>query len=187
MKNFIIEAKGEVSAAFLKEGITDFKMACGFVSILPYRRNINKSEVTCILKDKFGTCSTKHAALRKLAIENNQYEIELVLGIFKMDAVYAPSIKNTLQRYQIDYIPEAHNYLKIDGSYYDFTYPNSSYSDFEDKLLSEQIIEFNQITEHKINLHQAFFSEWLKTANIPLSLIQIWAIREECIKDLQEK
>lgn len=181
----MIEAKGEVSAAFLKRGITDFKAACNFVSMLPYKRNLHKNEVTCIFKDNCGTCSTKHAALRKLAMENNQYDIELVLGIFKMDAVYAPPIKDTLQRHQLDYIPEAHNYLKVKDEYLDFTYPTSNYADFSHKLLSEQVIEFDQITEHKISLHKTFLSEWMETAGISLDLAQIWAIREQCIKDLQ--
>lgn len=47
------------------------------------------------------------------------------------------------------------------------------------------MIEFNQITEHKISLHKTFLSEWMETADIPLDLAQIWAIREQCIKDLQ--
>ena len=112
MINFQILGKDEVSEAFLKLGVNDFQSASYYIAHLPYRRNKDKTDLLCVFKDQGGTCSTKHAVLRKLALENRCEAVQLILGIFRMDAAYAPKIANTLQAYGLDYIPEAHNYLK---------------------------------------------------------------------------
>ena len=182
--NFEIKNNGEVSQEFLKSGITNFKEACEFVRNLPYKRNNNKYDLLCIFKDLGGTCSTKHSTLRKLALENHHEEIKLILGIFKMDKYYAPKIENTLSKNFLDYIPEAHNYLRIENKYYDFTNLHSNYSDFENNLLQQHEIEYNQITEYKIQLHKNYLKNWIK--NHPhFTLETIWNIREKCILDLQ--
>ncbi len=95
--------------------------ACKHISNLPYKRNSDKNNIQCVFNDLGGTCSTKHAVLRKLALENKHPEIRLILGIFKMDSEYTFKIKNTLQKFNLNYIPEAHNYLKIEDEYFDFT------------------------------------------------------------------
>ncbi|MGG5576126.1 hypothetical protein ACPDHL_02140 [Myroides sp. C15-4] len=182
--NFEIKNKGEVSNEFLKVGVQDFKSACKFISLLPYKRNKNKENILCVFEDNAGTCSTKHSTLRKLALENNKPEIKLMLGIFKMDTNYAPKIKNTLELNKLDYIPEAHNYLKIGSAYFDFTNFNSSYSEVENLLLFETEIEFNEINHHKIQKHKEFLSNWIKDKP-HFNLEQIWIIRESCITDLQ--
>jgi len=90
MKNFIIHKdKGIISNEFLKRNITDFNSACKYVSELPYKRNSDKKNIQCVFDDLGGTCSTKPAILRKLALENDQQDVKLILGIFKMDAAYS--------------------------------------------------------------------------------------------------
>jgi hypothetical protein len=182
--NFEIECKGEVSEQFLNLGIKDFKTACNYISELEYRRNTNKKDILCVFKDKAGTCSTKHSTLRKLALENSYNEIQLILGIFKMDKFYSSKIENTLSQNNLDYIPEAHNYLKINNEYFDLTKPNSKYSDFESNLLEEYEIEFDQINEYKIEIHKNYLKNWIKKYQ-NLSEELIWKIREKCIADLQ--
>ena len=182
--NFTIENKGDVSNEFLKRGIKDFKGACDFISKLPYKRNRNKKSLLCVFEDKAGTCSTKHSTLRKLALENDRNDIKLILGIFKMDAEYTKKIENTLNEYGLEYIPEAHNYLKIVNEYYDFTNPNSQYSHLEDKILEESEIEYNEIYEEKIKTHKLFFEKWIQDKP-QFDLEKIWEVREKCIFDLQ--
>ncbi|MBW3518637.1 hypothetical protein [Flavobacterium sp. NKUCC04_CG] len=182
--NFEIKNSGEISNEFLKLGIQDFTSACKFISLLPYKRNSNKENVLCVFEDSAGTCSTKHSTLRKLALENNKPEIKLILGIFKMDANYAPKIKKTLEVNYLNYIPEAHNYLKIGSDYFDFTNLNSSYSEVENLLLIETEIEFDEINHQKIQKHKEFLSNWIKDKP-QFNLEQIWKIRESCITDLQ--
>lgn len=186
MKNFLIKSKEIVSGLFLERNIKDFQSACQFISQLPYKRNNDKSNIKCVFDDLGGTCSTKHAVLRKLALENNQPNVKLILGIFEMDSGYTKKIKNTLEEFKLDYIPEAHNYLKIEDEYFDFTKPESDYTQFKNKLLIEREIEFNEIVDEKIIFHKKFLQKWITDENIPYSLDEIWDIRERCIKDLQK-
>lgn len=185
MKNFAItQHKGIISDEFLIRNISDFDSACRYISELPYKRNADKNNIKCIFDELGGTCSTKHAVLRKLALENDHPEVKLILGIFKMDAEYTSKIKNTLEKYHLDYIPEAHNYLKIENEYFDFTKPDSDYKQFQNKILIEKEIEYNQIGEQKISFHKEFLRNWIVEENIPFDLNKIWSIREECIADL---
>ncbi|MBB6372366.1 hypothetical protein [Chryseobacterium shigense] len=187
MYNFMInEGKGPVSEKFIALNIHDFDAASTFIAGLSYKRNQDKNNILCVFEDKGGTCSTKHAVLRKLALENGQDSVKLMLGIFKMDSKYAPSIKKTLDQYRLAYIPEAHNYLKIGNHYYDFTKPGSGYNDFKSNLLSETEIEHDQITLEKITFHREFLRNWLDNERIGYNLEEIWSVREKCIEDLQK-
>ena len=184
--NFEIKSNGEVSNEFSKRGVNSFYGACAFVSNLPYRRNKNKADILCIFAYKAGTCSTKHAVLRKLALENGIKSIKLILGIFKMDRLYNGKIQNTLQENNLIYIPEAHNYLKIENEYFDFTSPKSSYSEIKDKILEETEIEYNEIESAKVEIHRKYLAEWI-VDKPKFSLEKIWEIREKCIADLQNE
>lgn len=187
MKNFTISQNtGIISDEFLNRNIRDFHAACKHISNLPYKRNSDKNNIQCVFNDLGGTCSTKHAVLRKLALENKHPEIRLILGIFKMDSEYAFKIKNTLQKFNLNYIPEAHNYLKIEDEYFDFTKPDSHYKQFKNKLLIEKEIEYNEINSQKVSFYKDYLKKWIAEEKISYSLDEIWKIREQCIKDLQQ-
>lgn len=186
MITFKIESRAPISEAFRERGITDFKQACEYIRQLPYKRNKDRDHLLNVLEEQKGVCSTKHAVLRKLALENNHPEVELVLGIFKMDAEYAPAIKSTLVQAGLDYIIEGHTYLKYNGDFYDYTTSTSNYDLFKDKVLEELIYEYNQIGDYKIGLHKMAIEKWLaENPNTTYTLADIWKIREQCIADLQ--
>lgn len=185
MFNFDIKDKGSISRLFLAHRITDFKTACSFIAGLPYKRNTNKDDLTTVFTENGGTCSTKHAVLQKLCMENEYEQVKLVLGIFKMDGIYAPSIVPVLQAYGLSYIPEAHNYLLVEGTYLDFTKPGADYTDFKEKLLQEALIDYTQITTYKVQQHKHFLAAWLQTTQLSYSLDELWQIREKCIAALQ--
>lgn len=183
MIDFKIDSTKPVSQHFKSLGYTQFVTAASFIKNLPYQRNADKNDILSVVKDKYGTCSTKHAVLAELIIENNQ-SINLVLGIFKMDAIYSNAVGKVLAKYKLPYIPEAHNYLSYEGIRYDYTNPTSSPKDFEDKLITEQTITPNQITDYKVQFHKEVLQKWIDEEHLPYSLTQIWAIREECIAAL---
>ncbi|MCC9041256.1 hypothetical protein LNQ81_00690 [Myroides sp. M-43] len=186
MINFKINSTESLSQAFIALGIVDFKQACEYIKQLSYKRNKDRDNLLNVLEEQKGVCSTKHAVIRKLALENNHPEVELVLGIFKMDADYAPAIRATLEQAGLDYIVEGHTYLKYNNHFYDYTTITSDYELFKDKGISEVIYEYNQIGDFKINLHREAIQKWLDiTPTIAYSLDKIWTIREQCIADLQ--
>lgn len=183
--NFEIQAAGPVSSAFVERGIVTFEAAASFVQLLPYRRNRDKDDLLSLFKDGCGTCSTKHALLKQLAVELGIEGLQLVLGLFKMNGRNTPEVASTLGRHGLAYIPEAHCYLKYEGQRLDFTKPNSSPADFVNDLLVEIELLPNQINGFKIDFHKKYLSEWLlENTELDLTLEALWAIREQCIMDL---
>jgi hypothetical protein len=182
--DFDIKATGIISTCFLSRNIDTFSLAAEYIKRLPYRRNQNKEDLTTVFTDHHGTCSTKHAILKQLATENNRNDLQLALGIFKMNATNTPKIASALKQYNLQYIPEAHNYLRLEDRILDYTFPNSTGNHFEQDLLAEIIIQPNQITNFKVAYHIAYLKTWMVENYIPFSLNEIWDIRELCIQQL---
>jgi hypothetical protein len=195
--NFEINSNDEISQLFLKNGCSDFHSASEFVRNLPYQRNLNKDNLATVFIDGCGTCSTKHAILKILAEENNQTDFKLILGIFRMNGNNTPKIKTVLETLRpfdklrtgqsdnLEYIPEAHNYLKFKNQILDFTKKNSSENDFIYDLLEETEIQPHQINQFKIEFHKNYLRKWLvENPKIPFSLEELWKIRELCIQAL---
>ncbi len=171
-----------IGTLFLKAGISDFQSACQFIKELPYQRNSDKENQFCVLLDNGGTCSTKHALLKRLADENNHHQLKLMMGIFMMNAKNTPKLKSVLEKYQLKEIPEAHNYLKLNDIILDYTKRNSSAKDFVDDLVEEIEILPNQITDYKVEYHQNYLKNYLtENSQISYSFGDFWKIREECI------
>ena len=185
--NFDIKSYGEISTEFLNRNILTFHQATEYIQNLSYGRNSNKDDLKTIFTDSKGTCSTKHAILKQLAKENNFDCFKLILGVFKMSAENTPKVVNTLTKHNLEYIPEAHNYLKYENRIFDFTKRNSSWTDFVSDLLFETEIQPNDLNQPKIQIHKKFLVNWLnENNNINYSLDELWKIREQCIQDLSE-
>ena len=185
--NFNIKSLGIISDQFLELGLHDFQSAAFFIKNLPYKRNIDKLDSLCVFNDSGGTCSTKHALLKNLAIENNFNDLQLMLGIFKMNSTNMPKISTVLYKYNLQEMPEAHNYLKYQNEIIDCTRKNSSAADFIDDLEEEIEIHPSQITDFKIQYHQKFLTNYLQeNPQISYSTQEFWKIREECIAALQQ-
>ncbi len=183
----ILKTKELISNQFLQLGISDFFKAAEFVKNLPYKRNSEKENPLCIFQDNGGTCSTKHALLKRLAGENSFEEIKLKLVIFKMNGSNTRKITPILEKYSLKQIPEAHNYLKIENEIFDFTRKNSKPEDFINDLIEEIEIQPEQIIDFKINYHKNFLKKYLKeNPQIPYNLDEFWKICEECIAELQK-
>ena len=62
-----IRAGNPIADAFLSLGIKTFLEACRFVHELPYRYNSDRDDPMILLKERFGSCTTKHATIATLA------------------------------------------------------------------------------------------------------------------------
>lgn len=182
--DFKLQPKGPVSAAFIDHNMPTFRAAAQFVTALPYGRNKNKNDLITVFTDNSGTCSTKHALLKQLAVEHNDTSIQLMLGLFKMNATNTPAIAATLAQHGLTYLPEAHNYLRYQGIIFDFTKPGFDKAIWAQDLIEEMEITPSHITDFKVAYQKNYLAQWLKTNQINLSIDEIWAIREQCIQDL---
>lgn len=185
--DFDIKSMGQISKEFTDRNIVTFKQASLFIKQLAYGRNADKNNLATVFTDNCGTCSTKHALLKRLADENEFEKVKLIVGLFKMNKKNTPQVSSTLQKYNLEYIPEAHCYLKFEDKIIDLTKLNSKPTDFLDELIEEIEIIPEQITDFKVNYHKNYLASWLdKNKQINLSLNELWKIREECIQKLSD-
>jgi hypothetical protein len=139
-----------------------------------------------IIPENKGTCSTKHAFLKQLAVESKEVAVKLYIGIYQMNEVNTKGVGSVLNNYNLDYIPEAHTYLKINGNLLDITRTAENEASFEDSLLLEQEILPHQIADYKVQWHQNYLNQWISDEQLPYSFKEIWKIREDCILAMSE-
>lgn len=184
--NFHLNTSGPLSKICIGLGLTSFRDVSKYVQQLPYGRNSNRSDFTIIIKENKGTCSTKHAFLKQIAIENEQSPVKLYIGIYKMTEKNTKGIGDVLKEQGLSYIPEAHTYLKINNMVVDITRTINSETSFESSLLTEEQILPDQIGNHKVDFHKAYLRQWVETEDVPYDFDSIWDIRESCIKALKQ-
>jgi hypothetical protein len=179
-------SEGAITSAFSQLGKRDFRSAGQYIQALPYGRNSHPGDPLIVLTEKRGTCSTKHALLRGLAIEQN-LDIALVLGIYEMSEQNTPGVGVVLAKYGLAILPEAHCYIRMAGKRIDVT--RAAYLLLAEPIadfLHEEEIDPTQITNYKTEIHKQYLSRWM-TDNGGLdgpSIADIWKIREECIASL---
>lgn len=94
MIHFFIDSEGMVSTACRSLGYTSFEAVGKFVRALPYGRNVDKSDPLCLIHERCGTCSTKHLFLKRLAMENRQDHIRLIIGLYRLNAENTANISD---------------------------------------------------------------------------------------------
>src|SRR5580693_6979785 len=82
---------GAVSTAFLSLARADLRAAGQYVCELAYGRNSDPDDPLVVLTERRGTCSTKHALLRRLSIEQ-EIDLLLILGIYEMNERNTPGV-----------------------------------------------------------------------------------------------
>ncbi|MBK7790721.1 MAG: hypothetical protein IPJ54_19665 [Saprospiraceae bacterium] len=153
---------------------------------MPYGRIKDRTRIDGVLNEGMGSCSTKHALLKQIADENQIEGVELILGLFKMNAKNTPQVGNVLAENGLNYIPEAHCYLRINGQRVDATKEGFDINHFTNDILTEMVINVEQIGDYKVVMHKNFLKKWLAKQSLPMTADQLWEIREKCIKKLSE-
>jgi hypothetical protein len=154
------------------------------IAHLPYGRNANRLDVGLVLLEGKGSCSSKHALLKTLADRNGIPAVKLLLGMYKMSGDNTPKVGAVLNKYGMDYMPEAHCYLEVGGIMQDFTSAQANITHIEEALLEEREIEAHEVAEVKVLYHQAFLRKWRDSTPTNYSFEELWHIREECIAHL---
>lgn len=173
-----------VSTAFLDLAKVDLRAAGQHLCELPYGRNRYPDDPLAVLTEQRGTCSTKHALLRRLAMEQGIHLV-LVLGIYEMNERNTPGVGSILQMHGLESIPEAHCYVRVGDKRIDVTRQRAR-SDAEpiSNFLYEEEIDPSQITIYKIGIHKSFLDQWITaTPSLGgLTLTSIWAIGKNVLR-----
>lgn len=186
MKSATLSSKDPISQYFVAMNLLHWTEVMAYIQKLPYGRNSNRTELDLVFFEKKGTCSSKHAFLKKLADLNKIPHIKLILSIYKMNQKNTSRIGKTLAEYNIDYLPEAHCYLKINGHAKDLTTIDSNIEAIQDDILFEEEITPKDVIHYKVAKHKSFIKNWIKENNIQYSFDKIWGIREQCIKNIED-
>lgn len=182
MIDFELTSNESYSSRFREAGITSFREACGFVARIPYGRNANRADFGLVLSEGKGTCSSKHALLAELALENGHPEVELIAGIFLMSGETHPKLTGFFAGKNYPNLPECHCYLRVKGERFDFTDTSDTMYLIEQKLVREQRIDPSQVSDWKIVIHQDYLQRWLNRNPVfGMTLEEIWKDREEAI------
>ncbi len=184
MKNYPLKASDPISMILRNQGLKTWGKAVEYIHLLPYGRNKNRSDLSLVLKEKKGTCSSKHALLKHIADSNQVPDVKLILGIYAMNHLNTPKIGTVLLENNMEYIPEAHCYLKIRGEYCDYTTEHSVFDKIQKAIMLEKEIEAEQVNTYKVEFHKTFLKNWIIENNPNHNFEAIWAIREQCIKNI---
>ena len=186
VSDYNLDADDRLTQLVRSKGIVTWSHLLGYVKLLPYGRITDKTDLSLILKEHTGTCSTKHAFLKQIA-DCNSIAVDLVIGMYKMNEENTPGIGTSLTAMDLDYIPEAHCYLKKEDTIIDVTGIDSNHT-FAADLMEEIHITPDQVGTYKIAYHQSFIKKWLATQPDITSLTfdEVWALREQCIANLSE-
>lgn len=182
--NYKLRSNDELTLQVKKLKINSWVELTTYIYKLPYGRNKNREDLSLVLIEKKGSCSSKHAFLKKIADLNNIPDVSLVLGMYKMNQYNTPKIGNVMSENSIAFIPEAHCYLKIRGVRMDFTTNNSEFQKNEKDIIHELNIELEQVVSFKAQYHKEFLKDWIKENEVSLKFDEIWSIREQCIENL---
>ncbi len=188
-QDFDLNSVDQLTLLLKEQGVTTWLQACRFIRELPYGRNANRVDLNLVITENKGTCSSKHAFLKQIAILNEVPDVELIVGIYKMNGRNTPKVGVVLSKYHLDYIPEAHCYLKYREERVDYTGISSDTSMIKPDLMQEITIEPHQVSEYKVAYHQEFVKKWLKSeADISKAFTfdDLWSVREECIECLSK-
>ncbi len=179
----LLNSNDSITKALSHLGINSWEKAINYVRQIPYGRNTNRIDFLLVLLENKGTCSSKHALLKTIANQNKIPNVELIIGIYKMTEANT-KIGTTLSDNRLQYIPEAHCYLKVNSVRLDCTTLNATFETIKNDLLEEISIAPDQVGGFKIDYHQNFIKDWLKQTNSNHNFEYIWDVREKCIASL---
>ena len=185
LKHLNFTSKDDLTILLKDKDIQNWSDLIEFTRNLPYGRNSNRHDFSLVIKENKGTCSSKHAFLKKVANLNDFKYVKLILGLYRMTHTNTPKIGKTIIDAGLEYIPEAHCYLKLDHQRIDITNTHSDIETLSDAILLEIEIEPEQVADFKVDFHKNYLKNWIHENQIPMSFETVWEIREQCIKELE--
>lgn len=181
-----LNAEDTITKLIKAKGIATWTELIAYIQNIPYGRNANRTDLSLVIIENKGTCSSKHALLKEIANRNEIPNIRLIIGLYKMNQQNTPKIGTVLLENNLDFIPEAHCYLKTENHYLDITSKESQFEKLKNVILEEIEIEPSQVNDFKIAYHQAFIKKWIIENNISFTFEELWEIREKCIFNLSQ-
>lgn len=181
-----LESNDPLTIDIVESGVVSWEDLIRCVKTFHYGRNSNRSDLSLVWTERRGSCSSKHAFLKYVADLNKIEGVELILCMYKMTSQNTANVGKILNEFKLDYLPEAHCYIRFEGEAIDVTTMTSKLSTIEADVLEEQVIQPEQVTEFKVDYHRDFMKKWGEEHQPEFSFEELWAVREKCILALAE-
>ncbi len=181
---YTLRSDKKLSKLVQEKGIGTWNELLSYVRQLPYGRNSIRTDFSLVITEGKGTCSSKHAFLKAVAEENNMANVKLILCIYRMTERNTPGIGTELTENGIDFIPEAHCFLRIDETGIDVTNATSDLKEIALDIMEESEITPEQVGDFKVEYHKDYIRNWIYKMEMNFSYAEIWNIRENCIANL---
>ena len=185
VKHLSFNTTDELTKLVTDKGISNWSELIEYTRNLPYGRNANRQDPALVIQEGKGTCSSKHAFLKKIAELNNFNQVQLMLGMYKMNNGNTPKIGDTISTTGLPYIPEAHCYLLLNNRRIDITSPNADIDLLANDIMEEIVISPEQVNIFKVDYHKNFLKKWIAGNKIDMRFEEVWEIRERCIMMLE--
>lgn len=177
----IITDSGPVSREFLDLDIGTFMAACRFVHELPYGYNSDRDDLMILFKERFGSCTTKHAVIATLA-EELGLPIHKAVGIYAMNEEIVAGTDAILKKYGLPYLPMLHCFLVYGDHRVDLTEGNRNGKkrSIEEFLHAEKVIPNISKKEEYLLYRNALTNTVLRRKELDgINVKQILHAREE--------
>lgn len=171
--------KGPMSIEAVDRGIISLQSLLEWVGQLPFKRNSQQGDYRLVFTEECGTCSTKHALVKQVAIENDWKDVLLLSGLYQMNGKTNPKIAKYLENHKVEYFPELYFFLKIDGKIFDLCNADFVQETFKNTLTNLEIINPSQIGAYITNKHKELFLNWCLNEQVSFDIY--WAYREHCM------
>lgn len=169
---------GWVTTRFFALEVRTLGAAVDHVQALPYGRNESRSHFA-VFDEGRGTCSTKHALLKELALEQGWDDVVLVLGMVHLDPSH-PVAGPVMQQHGVPLLIDAHCVLDIAGEVIDVTFPDATEPTLP--LVEQSPIHPDDIMQDKARRHRAYLTKVAEQQ--ALDADSLWAAREAYIAAL---
>jgi hypothetical protein len=174
---------GPLSRLARRLGWGTFGEVAEAIRALPYGRVPDPEDLAAVLKERKGTCSSKHRFLAALAHECGRTDVKLMLGLYEMSEDNTPGVGAVLGK--LGAIPEAHCYLAVGGERFDFTGLAAGAASPFDSLLEERTVSPAELPAAKLAWHRRAVDSWARARG--LSSDAAWEMRERCIAHLSAR
>lgn len=182
-----IQGGGKVAVAFRAMGIHRFVEACRHVYELPYGYNSDRDDPMILFKERFGSCTTKHATIASLAQELS-LPISRGVGIYPMTEAIVTGAGRIMTAYGLPYVPMIHCYLEHQGMKVDLTEGNRNGKNRSiDEFLFTRLVEANISAKAEYLIYRQALMELVQTREElrDVDVKQLLHAREDGIKLLR--
>ena len=181
---FTFTRPGKLTQLFVNQGIVNFQAAWAYLAAMPYGRLSNPRDLTAVFVQQCGTFTARHALLAQVAREQGITDLALVLCVYDFDRDY-PLVDRVLSQYGLPYLPEMSGCLKYRRQLISIEGQGNS---VRRDVVSQIEIAPAQIGNFKHRYHKNYLENWLLLEKLDRkwSIDQVWRIREECLRAVEQ-